>query len=188
MRVLVVEDEAKVARALKEGLERERYDVALARTGEDGFYRVQAETFDLVILDLVILRQALINLLHNAIQHSPEAERVSVRIGRRAPRDVVFEVEDRGRGIPAEHRERVFERFYRVDPGRSREQGGTGLGLAIAEWAVKAHGGAIELESHEDRGSTFRVILPEADGPGQYESLRLPSGRYSFGEGRRDHS
>jgi signal transduction histidine kinase len=63
-------------------------------------------------------------------------------------------------GIAAEHQEYIFDRFYRVDKARSRELGGTGLGLAIARWAVEAHGGHIELESEEGKGSTFRIIVP----------------------------
>jgi signal transduction histidine kinase len=68
---------------------------------------------------------------------------------------------DTGPGIAAEHRERIFDRFYRVDKARSREMGGTGLGLAIARWAVEANGGRLELESEEGAGSTFRIILPQ---------------------------
>jgi signal transduction histidine kinase len=70
------------------------------------------------------------------------------------------EVIDQGPGIPPAHRERVFERFYRIDKGRSREQGGAGLGLALARWAVTAHGGRIEVDSNEGEGSTFRISLP----------------------------
>ena len=58
------------------------------------------------------------------------------------------------------HRERVFERFYRVDEGRSRSAGGTGLGLATARWAVEANGGRLDLESEEGAGSVFRIVLP----------------------------
>ena len=74
-------------------------------------------------------------------------------------RDAVIDVSDQGPGIAREHHERVFERFYRVDPGRSRDQGGTGLGLAIARWAVEASGGSLELDSDAGRGSVFRIRL-----------------------------
>ena len=70
-------------------------------------------------------------------------------------------MEDTGPGIPAVHRERIFERFYRVDAGRARDAGGLGLGLAITRWAVEAHGGRIELESEEGKGSLFRIVLPK---------------------------
>lgn len=113
-----------------------------------------------VSADPLVLRQALINLVDNAIKYSPAGAEVRIRIGRRGLREAFVEVIDHGPGIPQEHRLRVFERFYRADPARSRELGGAGLGLAIAEWAVRAHGGGIELESEQGRGSTFRVVLP----------------------------
>ena len=69
---------------------------------------------------------------------------------------------DSGPGIPALHRERIFERFYRVDNGRSRDTGGMGLGLAVARWAVEANGCRIEVESDEGKGSIFRIVLPRA--------------------------
>ena len=72
-----------------------------------------------------------------------------------------FVVRDAGPGIPAVHRERIFDRFYRVDTGRARDAGGLGLGLAITRWAVEAHGGRIELESEEGKGSLFRIVLPK---------------------------
>jgi len=68
-------------------------------------------------------------------------------------------VADGGAGIPPAHRDRIFDRFYRIDEGRAREMGGTGLGLAIAKWAVEANGGQIALEP-ADRGSVFRISLP----------------------------
>jgi signal transduction histidine kinase len=75
----------------------------------------------------------------------------------------MIEVRDTGPGIPAAHRDRIFDRFYRVDTSRSREEGGVGLGLAIARWAVEANGGQIELASDVTDGSLFRVILPASD-------------------------
>jgi signal transduction histidine kinase len=71
-------------------------------------------------------------------------------------------VTDEGSGIPAEHRSRVFDRFYRVDKSRSREMGGTGLGLALVKWAAEAHGGRVELETSEGAGCTFRIVLSSA--------------------------
>jgi signal transduction histidine kinase len=72
----------------------------------------------------------------------------------------VIEVQDTGPGIAAIHRERIFERFYRIDDARSRDTGGVGLGLAIARWAVDANGGRIELETEEGHGTRFRIVLP----------------------------
>ena len=74
----------------------------------------------------------------------------------------MIDVRDNGPGIADVHQQRIFERFYRVDPGRSRESGGVGLGLSIARWAVEANGGRIELASEEGKGSSFRVLLPAA--------------------------
>ena len=120
--------------------------------------------------DRLILRQGVINLLHNANKYSPPGATINVRIMRRNGQHVVLEVEDQGPGIPAEYREKIFERFFRTDPARSREQGGAGLGLAIADWAVKAHGGFIELESEEGHGSVFRVVLPASESAGTTKS------------------
>ena len=115
--------------------------------------------------DRVALRQALVNLVVNAIKYSPERSPIRLRAGRRG--DTAFvEVADEGPGIAPEHRERLFERFYRVDKSRSREMGGTGLGLALVKWAVEAHGGQLELDSEVGRGSTFRIVLPAAASAG----------------------
>jgi len=118
-----------------------------------------------VSVDPTVLRLAVVNLIDNAIKHGRRGGVVRVRV-RRAGSQAVLEVADDGPGVPPEHRDRVFERFYRVDKARSRAQGGTGLGLAIARWAVEAHGGCIELESEVGKGSTFRIIIPAiAAGP-----------------------
>jgi signal transduction histidine kinase len=74
----------------------------------------------------------------------------------------VFEVEDRGVGIEEQHRERIFERFYRVDKARSRDLGGTGLGLAIVKNVAQAFGGEVGVESRPGHGSVFRMKLPIA--------------------------
>jgi len=109
--------------------------------------------------DRTILRQALVNLVVNAVKYSPERRAIHLRAGRRG--DAAFvEVADEGPGIAPEHRERLFERFYRVDKSRSREMGGTGLGLALVKWAAEAHGGRVELETEVGRGCTFRIVLP----------------------------
>jgi two-component system phosphate regulon sensor histidine kinase PhoR len=102
----------------------------------------------------------LFNLVANAIRYSPERGRIRVCVYRTPDGAGVIEVHDNGPGIAARHQDLVFERFYRVDPGRSKEAGGTGLGLAIARTAVALNGGRIELESEENRGSVFRIVLP----------------------------
>ncbi len=111
-----------------------------------------------------LLRQAVLNILDNAIRYSPEGVPIRVAV-RPRPDAAVLEVTDEGPGIAPEHQERIFERFYRVDVARSRETGGAGLGLSIAQWAIRATGGTIELESRVGAGSSFRVCLPLADPP-----------------------
>ena len=108
------------------------------------------------------LERLLRNLLENAIKYNRAGGRVLVRLRRRGEH-AVLEVTDTGIGIPPEALPRVFERFYRVDPSRARQQGGigsTGLGLAIVKHVAQSHGGRVEVESEPGRGSTFRVTLP----------------------------
>ena len=110
--------------------------------------------------DANVLRQGLSNLIDNAIKYTPDRGTITVRVVKMSLAEAAIEVRDTGRGIPAEHRERIFDRFYRVDAARARDSGGLGLGLAISRWAVEAHGGRIELESEEGTGSVFRIVLP----------------------------
>jgi len=113
-----------------------------------------------VTVDRTSARQALTNLLDNAIKYSPSGSGISLRIGVSAANEAFVEVVDRGIGIPAQDSSRIFDRFYRVDKGRSRGVGGAGLGLSIAQWAVEMNGGRIEVESTPHQGSTFRIIFP----------------------------
>jgi len=111
-----------------------------------------------VSADRLVLRDAVTNLVDNAIKYSPKG--ATIVIGADGDREhAMVTVADQGGGIPPEHRDRIFDRFYRIDEGRSREMGGTGLGLAIAKWAVEANGGTIALESAR-AGSVFRISLP----------------------------
>ena len=108
------------------------------------------------------LQQVFANLLDNAIKYGRDDG--SVTVGGRVVEEgkVEVSVQDDGPGIPAESLERVFERFYRVDKGRSREQGGTGLGLAIVKHIVQSHSGAVWAKSEPGRGATFFFTLPLA--------------------------
>lgn len=106
------------------------------------------------------LRQAITNLVTNGIRYNRPGGQVSLRL-RRTPEGVRLEVTDTGIGIASEHLPRIFERFYRVDRGRSRGSGGTGLGLAIVKHVAEAHGGQVTVESAPGRGSTFTLTLPE---------------------------
>ncbi|GIV78039.1 MAG: hypothetical protein KatS3mg050_2433 [Litorilinea sp.] len=108
--------------------------------------------------DMDRLLQLFLNLLDNAITYAPGST-VTVRV-HPEPHTVRVEVADTGPGIPAEHLPHLFERFYRVDPARSREQGGSGLGLAIAQEIAQAHGGHIQVSSILHAGTTFTVTLP----------------------------
>jgi len=107
------------------------------------------------------LLRMLSNLLDNAVKYTPAGGRVDVRL-ERGDGEVRIEVRDTGIGIPAAQVSRIFERFYRVDKGRAREEGGTGLGLAIVKHVAQSHGGRVEVESDLGRGSLFRVLLPSS--------------------------
>ena len=112
--------------------------------------------------DCIFLRQALVNIIHNAVKYSPVGEIISVRVRKGDSSQVLVEIQDQGPGIPLEDQGRVFDRFYRVDKARWRESGGAGLGLSIAKWVVEAHGGTIALNSEPNLGTTFRITLPSA--------------------------
>lgn len=99
------------------------------------------------------------NLVDNAIKYNRKGGKVEVR-AKKSPPYVRIEVEDTGIGIPKEHLPFIFERFYRVDPSRSRNLGGTGLGLSIVKHIALSHGGKIEVHSTEGKGSVFIVYLP----------------------------
>jgi two-component system phosphate regulon sensor histidine kinase PhoR len=110
-----------------------------------------------------LLEQALINLIDNAVKYSGPGSSVAVEAGKEDGQ-VVIKVRDQGVGIAQEHLPRLFERFYRVDPSRSRKVGGTGLGLAIVKHIAQAHGGKVGVESSPGQGSTFTVFLQDDRG------------------------
>lgn len=112
-------------------------------------------------LDPVMLGQALVNLIDNAVKYSIEGGTVLVS-GAATADGVSISVEDWGPGISREHLPRLFERFYRVDKGRSRDLGGTGLGLSIVKHIAQAHGGSVSVESRVGEGSTFTILLPSS--------------------------
>jgi signal transduction histidine kinase len=105
------------------------------------------------------IHQVVANLIENAIRHSPCGDPVDVA-ARRADDVVKIEVVDRGPGIPPADAERVFERFYRVDPARSADGGGSGLGLAIVQWIVDLHGGDVRVDVDRPLGCCLTVSLP----------------------------
>ncbi|ETK30847.1 hypothetical protein MPTA5024_38160 [Microbispora sp. ATCC PTA-5024] len=113
-----------------------------------------------VVGDETRLRQVIGNLVGNALRHTPPGTPFRVGVGVLTGPLAVIEVADEGPGLPPGDAQRVFERFYRADPARSRDSGGTGLGLSIAAALVQAHGGTITAESEPGHGAVFRVHLP----------------------------
>ena len=120
---------------------------------------LQADDPATVVAQPQDLRLIAANLLENAVRYNRPGGHVDVRV-RRDAATVVFEVEDNGIGIPEADRDRVFERFYRVDRARSRAAGGTGLGLSIVRHAAERHGGEVSMRSVLGEGSSFQVVLP----------------------------
>jgi signal transduction histidine kinase len=114
-----------------------------------------------VYADRERIHQVLFNLLDNAVRFTPRGGRVNVTASR-VDGHCEVRVVDTGVGVPPEHLPRLFERFYRANPARSRDDGGTGIGLAIARSVVEAHGGHISAESEQGKGSTFTFDLPVA--------------------------
>jgi heavy metal sensor kinase len=110
--------------------------------------------------DATRLRQVFYNLLDNAIKYTPEGGKIEIQLGK-SNHAAVVRLRDTGIGIAPEHLPHVFDRFYRVDKARSREEGGTGLGLSIVQSIVTAHGGRIEMSSSPGQGTICTVILPE---------------------------
>jgi two-component system sensor histidine kinase SenX3 len=129
------------------------------------------------------LAAALGNLVENAVTYSPPHTRVAIAAARvPSPGGELIEISvtDQGVGIPETDRERIFERFYRVDPARSRATGGTGLGLAIVKHVAASHGGEVQVWSAEGQGSTFTLRLPE---PGSAQERQLAAQRKRDGLG-----
>ncbi|MCA1711287.1 MAG: ATP-binding protein [Actinobacteria bacterium] len=144
-----------VDQVLAEAVDRTRTSAAasgitLMVTGENGLQVLGTEQQ---------LVTALVNLLDNAVSYSGEGSTVTVE-ARGEGDGVAISVEDHGIGIPAKDLERVFERFYRSDPARSRATGGTGLGLAIVKHVATNHGGSVQVQSVEGAGATFTLRLP----------------------------
>jgi two-component system, OmpR family, sensor histidine kinase SenX3 len=141
----------------------------VAVVAEDAGVGIVVDVPDLPLMvcgDRRQLVSAVANLLDNAVKYSAFRREPESRVWARALRrggELVIEVEDKGIGIAESHRGRIFERFYRVDRGRSRSQGGTGLGLAIVRHVAINHRGRVEVDSTPGVGSTFRLLLPVED-------------------------
>ena len=134
-------------------------------------FDVEIEDVPAVQGDPIWLGQLLLNLLDNALRHTPPGGRVTLSLEPAATGEghhaggVVVRVEDTGEGIAPEHLPHLFERFYRVDPGRARTSGGAGLGLAICDWVARIHGGRLTVTSAPGAGSSFTLWLPASQAP-----------------------
>jgi two-component system phosphate regulon sensor histidine kinase PhoR len=122
---------------------------------------VSIEYFEEIIamVDPILMEQAIINLLDNAIKYSPEGKPITIRATKQGPY-IEMRIQDNGNGIDKEHLTKIFNRFYRVDRGRSRNEGGTGLGLAIVKHIIQYHNGKIDVTSKKGCGSCFKISLP----------------------------
>lgn len=127
----------------------EERGVSIRVTGDSGTANV----------DPVLMRQSIMALLHNSIKFAPEKSEIQIELKEGAEK-VSIAVKDNGCGIEAEHREKIFERFYRVEECRNRNLGGAGLGLPIAQWITQAHGGTILFKPNEPSGSIFEINIP----------------------------
>ena len=134
---------------------------ALGVLAEERNQTMAFETAEPVVVhvDRLVLREALTNILDNAIKYGPAGGTITIRVEQNGDRGVIA-IADQGPGVPPEHRARIFERFFRIDPSRNRESGGTGLGLAIAKWAVEIHGGEIDVVDRPGGGTEFCLHLP----------------------------
>ncbi len=126
---------------------------------------VEAPQHEVMHANQMLLEQAVSNLVDNALKYSDSGGSVKITVLSREDA-VILQVSDRGSGIPEEHLGRIFERFYRIDKGRSRELGGTGLGLSIVKHVAVSHGGHVTVESTEGEGSTFSIVLPRVSPAG----------------------
>ena len=161
-KVLLAEDDESFIDALVIGLTREGFAVTVATDGTEAlrlFAEVEPDPPVHVLGDRRQLVSAIHSLLENAVAFSYEGGTVRVE-GGQADQSVRLSVSDSGVGIPSRDLDRIFERFYRVDHGRSRETGGTGLGLSIVRHVAANHQGRVEVDSREGEGSTFTLILP----------------------------
>lgn len=136
----------------------------LAVLAEDRSITIDLALADRMIVsaDPVMIRQAITNVLDNAIKFSREGGHIQV-FGETGPDDHCLIIDDEGPGIPAEQRQRVLERFYRIDGGRDRDSGGAGLGLAIVHWAMTANQGRVVIDTNDAGGARVTLILPRSD-------------------------
>lgn len=150
-RLLVSELINSTLDVVKEGARKKRISISWSESSPSLF----------IIADRKGLEQVLINLLDNAIKYGREGGHIKILVNESPNAEIQLSVRDDGIGIPGEDLPRIFERFYRVDKGRSKELGGTGLGLSIVKHIIQAHGGQAWAESQIGKGSTFYFTLPK---------------------------
>jgi heavy metal sensor kinase len=121
--------------------------------------QIEGEANLFVNADRMVLQRGLANIVENAIKYGPGASLISIHV-RGSGGYVDISVEDRGETISEDLRQKVFERFFRIDASRSREAGGSGLGLAIAKWAIEVNGGSVSLRAGQDGGNCFVIRIP----------------------------
>jgi two-component system OmpR family sensor kinase len=172
IRMSVLVDDLLLLARLDQGRPLEQDPVDLGRIARDACAdagavardrRITLDVPEPVVItgDDLRMRQVVANLLSNAMVHTPPGTPIEVHVGSESGR-AVLTVVDHGRGLSEEETRRVFEPFYRADPGRSRDRGGSGLGLSIVAAVVAAHGGSVEVTGTDGGGATFRVQLPLA--------------------------
>lgn len=139
-------------------------DAAVLAAGKTLDIALEAEGDLHVIADETRIHEVLLALVDNAVRHAPDGGRIGL-LARDLDSHVEVSVSDTGPGIPPQHIDRIFERFYRVDPSRSRQEGGSGLGLSIARAIAEAHGGTLTASCSEDSGATFTLRLSRSGPP-----------------------
>ncbi|WP_430611253.1 cell wall metabolism sensor histidine kinase WalK [Enterococcus sp. DIV0876] len=138
----------------------DRFDMMVTNESKKYLIRREFTKRELwVEVDTDKMIQVIDNIMNNAIKYSPDGGIITVKL-METHNNIVLSINDQGLGIPKKDLTKIFDRFYRVDKARARQQGGTGLGLAISREVIKSHGGAIWAESREHRGSTFYIMLP----------------------------
>jgi signal transduction histidine kinase len=128
---------------------------------DEGF-EIQTDIPDdtiMIHIDRDAISQSILNLLSNAVKYSEEEKHIKVKISKER-NDALISVQDKGIGIPREELKRIFDKFYQVPAGISKEYSGSGLGLTITKQIIEAHGGSIEVESRKGQGCTFNIRLP----------------------------
>jgi signal transduction histidine kinase len=135
-----------------------------ARAKQQQLELVKPQDLPSVVGDPIRWKQAISNLINNAVKYTPFGGSIVVRVLRSEEQRVLLEVQDTGYGIPAEAQAKLFQRFYRVRIAGAENIEGTGLGLSLVKAVVEQHGGRVAAESEQGKGSTFRIWLPVADG------------------------